>query len=289
MKNIMVSVDFWDTLVRADSNGDKRTEARMNALREVSRRYGLEPTDEAVRQARLHVSRGFDEEWFGRQRTQTTGELVQGMLNALAIPAKPAEADELTEAFRESLFLGPPELAPGIKEALTNISMYFRMAIISDTMFSPGSVIRRYLEQMDVLRFFDAFAFSDELDVSKPHRKAYETVLKATGSSPGHSWHVGDMLKTDIRGAKAMGMKAILYTGFSGGVDAVSGGEMGADESKSNSIKSTSSISASGNSANSKPAGSEGKNNGLQENLPEPDFVCATWDNVADILISELV
>jgi putative hydrolase of the HAD superfamily len=275
MNNTMVSVDFWDTLVRADSNGDKRTEARMNALREVSRRYGMEPTDEAIIEARRHVSRAFDEEWFGRQRTQTTGELVHGMLNALAIPAKPAEVDDLTEAFRESLFLGPPELAPGIQEALANLSMYFRLAIISDTMFSPGSVIRRYLEQVDVLRFFDAFAFSDELGVSKPHPKAYETVLKATGSDPEHSWHVGDMLKTDIRGAKAMGMQAILYTGFSGGVDAVAGGKMGA--------------AASGNSADSKPAGSDGKNNGLQQNLPEPDFVCATWDNVADILISELV
>ena len=244
----MVSVDFWDTLVRADSNGEKRTEARMNAIRTVSQRYGMEPTDEAIRNAREHVSRTFDEEWFGRQRTQTTRELVQAMLDLLTIPAKPAEVDDLTEAFRESLFLGPPELAPGVREALANISLYYRLAIISDTMFSPGSVIRRYLDQMDVLHHFEAFAFSDELGVSKPNRKAYETVLRKTGADPARSWHVGDMLKTDITGAKAVGMQAILYTGF-------------ADVNKSVDSSSTKAT---------------------------PDYECKSWENMADILISEV-
>jgi len=269
MNNSLVSVDFWDTLVRADSNGEKRTEARIYALREVSRRYDKEPTDEAIRQARAHVSRAFDEEWFGKQRTQSTRELVQGMLDALAIPANPAEVDDLTEAFRESLFHGPPEPAEGVKEALANISIYFRLAIISDTMFSPGSVIRRYLDQLDILQYFDAFAFSDEVGVSKPHRKAFETVLKATNARPEHSWHVGDMMKTDIRGAKSLGMHAILYTAFSGGTD----------------------IGSSSDPDSNKRllADSNGKAIGSTENLPSPDFVSPSWENVADILISELV
>ncbi|TVQ68996.1 MAG: HAD family hydrolase [Balneolaceae bacterium] len=269
MKNTMVSVDFWDTLVRADSNGEKRTEARINALREVSRRYEKEPTEEAIREARAHVSRAFDDEWFGKQRTQSTRELVQGMLDALAIPAKPVEVDDLTEAFRESLFQGPPELAEGIKEALASISIYFPLAIISDTMFSPGSVIRRYLDQMDVLQYFDAFAFSDELGVSKPHRKAFETVLKATDARPERSWHVGDMLKTDIRGAKKLGMHAILYTGFSGGADTDS-----PSDPDSNRRLLTD---------------SNGRAISPSDDLPSPDFVCASWENVSDILISELV
>jgi len=223
MTNTMVSVDFWDTLVRADSNGEKRTEARINALREVSRRYDKEPTDEAIRQARLHVSRVFDDEWFGKQRTQSTRQLVQGMLDAIAIPAKPGEVDDLTEAFRESLFLGPPELAEGVKE----------------------------------------------LGVSKPHRKAFETVLKATDARPERSWHVGDIMKTDIKGAKALGMHAILFTGFSGGVDTDS-----PSDPDSNKRLLTN---------------SKGNASSPSEDLPSPDFVCASWENVADILISELV
>ncbi len=265
----MVSVDFWDTLVRADSNGEKRTQARMKALRTVSRRYDKEPTDEAIIEARRHVSRAFDEEWLGKQRTQSAAELVQAMLNVLAIPAKPVEVDELTEAFRESLFEGPPQLAEGVHEALANLSLYLHLSIISDTMFSPGSVIRRYLDQQGVLQYFDAFAFSDETGVSKPHRKAFETVLQATGARPEDSWHVGDMLKTDIRGAKSLGMHAILYTGFAG-------------------VNKTAETPDPDSNQRLTP-GTYGLTNGQVDNMPEPDFVCASWENVADILISELV
>ena len=242
MINKMVSVDFWNTLVDADKNGEKRTDARMQALRSVARQHGMDLGDDAIRQAREEVSRIFDEEWYGRQRTQTTDELVRGMVRVLGIPAAPAQIDELTEAFRQSLFLGPPPLAGGVKESLEAISTYYSLAIISDTMFSPGSVIRTYLDQMGVLKYFQAFAFSDELGVSKPHKKSFETVLKATGAQLSGSWHVGDMLQTDIAGAKSIGLRSILYTGFS------------TPDSRESSA----------------------------------DYNCATWENVADILISEL-
>ncbi len=251
MNKKMVSVDFWNTLVKADSNADKRAQARMNAVRDLARYHGMKLTDEAIRHSREQLSRAFDEEWFGRQRTQTTEYLAREMIRLLAIPASPKEIDELADFFRESLFLGPPEPAEGIKEALETLSNYYHLSIISDTMFSPGSVIRKYLDHLEVLSFFDAFAFSDELGVSKPHSKAYETVLNATGARPERSWHVGDMLKTDIKGARAVGMKCILYTGFS-------------DQDTSR------------------------DNNNHNNGSPEADFECKTWDAVADILISEL-
>lgn len=252
MNNNLVSVDFWDTLVRADSNGEKRSEVRMKAVRTLSRRYGKEPTEEAIQNANEHISRAFDEEWFSRQRTQSTEELARSMLDLLAIPANPAEVADLAEAFCESLFLGPPELAPEVKEALAGISIYYRMAIVSDTMFTPGSVIRRYLDQMGILHHFEAFAFSDEVGVSKPHPKAYEKVLRETGADAARSWHVGDMLRTDITGARAMGMKCILYTGISGDSD----------------TKRTKSKDSSADAS--------------------PDYSSDSWENVADILISEL-
>lgn len=211
----MVSVDFWNTLVKAETNGDIREEARIKAIREVARRYGREPDDDAIREARKIVTRAFDEEWIGRQRTLTTAELVRGMLNALAVPASAAERDELAEVYRESFFPGAPDLADGVEEALESIRRYYTLTIISDTKFSPGSVLKRYLDMKGLLRYFDAFAFSDELDVSKPHPKAYKSVLTATNGKPEKSWHIGDMQRTDVMGAKAVGMKAILYTGVS--------------------------------------------------------------------------
>lgn len=242
MNSKMVSVDFWNTLVHADTNGEKRHEARMKALRRLAREYEKELTDEAIQNARREVSSAFDAEWFDNQRTKTTRELVGKMLEVLAIPARPEEMDELAEAFRESLFSGPPALAEGLKPALANLAMYYDLAIISDTMYSPGATIKRYLEQQDILHYFSAFAFSDEVGVSKPHVKAYRTVLDALQASPENSWHVGDLQRTDITGAKSAGMKAVLYTGIS------------------------------------------------DTDRPEntADYVCDTWEAIADILVSEI-
>ncbi|MDG5767490.1 HAD family hydrolase [Balneolales bacterium ANBcel1] len=215
MNNRMVSIDFWNTLVDAGSNGEQRQKMRLDAVRDISNRHGMVPSDAAIQQANEAVTRRFDAEWIDRQRTLTTAELVRHMLEALKVPATPAEQSELVEAFMESFFAGPPKPAEGVDKALAEISSYYHLAIISDTRFSPGSVLRRYLEKLDLIRYFSAFAFSDELGVSKPHPTAYSHVLEATSSRPASSWHIGDMQRTDIEGAKAMGMKSILYTGFS--------------------------------------------------------------------------
>lgn len=214
MKNPMVSIDFWNTLVCHRSNGVNRTQARIRGLRSIARIYDKNPTEEQIQQARQAVSQAFDVEWLGNHRTLTTEELVRGMLAHLNIPAREKHIEELTATFQESLFEGPPEPAPGIKEALEELSRYYRIGLISDTMFSPGTMLRKYLDQIDLLQYFDAFAFSDELGVSKPHPKPYRHVLQSTNSDPALSWHVGDIHQTDIIGAKNMGMGAILYVGL---------------------------------------------------------------------------
>lgn len=239
----MVSVDFWNTLVHADSNGEARHQARMNAVRELAGRYDRTLTDNAVKQARKRVEERFQHEWLNNQRTQTTDELVSGILQELNIPANNQEQKHITEAFRESLYDGPPLIAQGAREALAALGQYYRLSIISDTMFSPGEVIREYLRRENLLEHFDAFAFSDEIGVSKPHRLAYETVLSHTGASARHSWHVGDLQQTDIKGAQNMGMRAILYTG----------------------ISATAQIDSTAN------------------------YVCESWEAVADILVSEIL
>ncbi len=214
MKNSMVSIDFWNTLVCHRSNGVNRTQARIRGLRSIARIYDKNPNEEQIQQARKAVSQAFDVEWLGNQRTLTTEELVRGMLVHLNIPAQEKHIEELTATFQESLYEGPPEPAPGIKKALEELSRYYRIGLISDTMFSPGTILRKYLDQIGLLQYFDAFAFSDEMGVSKPHPKPYRYVLQSTGADPALSWHVGDIQQTDIVGAKSMGMGAVLYTGF---------------------------------------------------------------------------
>ncbi|MDX1671390.1 MAG: HAD family hydrolase [Balneolaceae bacterium] len=212
----LVSVDFWNTLVKAETGGKKRREVRYEALCKVADSYIDRLPKQEVEEASRLASEKFNNVWFEEQRTPTTEELISDILNTLGIPATQQELDFLEEQFQQSLLEGPPEIAEGVREVLPELREKYSLALISDTMYSPGKVIRSYLETENLIDYFSSFVFSDEEGYSKPNPKAYHKVLEETNSRADRSYHVGDLLVTDIRGAKNVGMKAILFTGISG-------------------------------------------------------------------------
>lgn len=137
-----------------------------------------------------------------------------GILDHLQIPATEQEQKYLITAFEESLWEGPPNISDGAKEVIPKLAEHHALALISDTMYSPGRVIRKFLEQQDLRNYFQCFVFSDETGISKPHPNAYHRALSKTNSNAEQSWHIGDLVKTDITGAKEVGMQAVLFTAF---------------------------------------------------------------------------
>jgi len=101
----------------------------------------------------------------------------------------------------------------GVKESLELLKSKYKLGIVSDTGFSPGTVLRKLLENNSLISYFDVFSFSDETGVAKPHPKAYLTVLDALGCKPVDALHIGDIEQTDIEGAKKLGMKSIRFNG----------------------------------------------------------------------------
>jgi len=65
-----------------------------------------------------------------------------------------------------------------------------------------------------VLGHFDHWSFSDEVGWYKPAPQIFEHALAGLGGiEPEHAAHVGDLRRTDVAGAKAMGMVAVRYRG----------------------------------------------------------------------------
>lgn len=211
----MVSIDFWDTLVDAAVGGKERRQIRHDALCEISKEYVRDLPSAQIEAATKEASDEFNRIWFNQQRTPGSEELISTILNNLGIPATKLETDYLVKEFEESLLQGRPAILDGAKHTIEALAGEYRITLISDTMYSPGRVIREFLKQHELLDHFDSFLFSDEAGFSKPNPKAFHRMLEDTGCKAEASYHIGDRLNTDIAGAKEVGMQAILFTGIS--------------------------------------------------------------------------
>ena len=210
----MISIDFWNTLVEAETGGEVRRNVRIQAVREVAGKYNDDISTEEYDQAKRTASDKFHRIWLNDHRTPQTIVLVKSILDHLDIPANEKEQAYLVDAFEESLWEGPPQLASGARQIIPKLAVRHPLTLISDTMYSPGRVLRTYLDQLGLKQYFQGFVFSNEIGVSKPDPKAYHEALSATDSTFEQSWHIGDRMDTDITGAKQVGMGAILFTQF---------------------------------------------------------------------------
>ena len=131
---------------------------------------------------------------------------------------KPGEAliARVSDVFSSAILYNPPKLNDGIKDALEALEKDFKLAIVSDTGFSPGKTLRSLLNTESILHFFSAFSFSDETGFSKPSPESFNFAIRQFDGgniTPQECIHIGDNARTDISGAKQLGMRAIHYTG----------------------------------------------------------------------------
>jgi len=208
-----LTLDFWNTMVVARNNGRRRQEQRLEHLVRIVRRYRPEASEETVQTAYREAGRLYDAMWKHQHRTPGASALVHGIWDALGLTIETAHHAETVKVFEDGVLFGPPAFADGFESALAWAAQHYRLGIISDTMFSPGRVIRQLLERQGVLAYFDAFVFSDETGFSKPDVRAFEHAGAALGVAPHEMAHIGDLHRTDVAGARNAGLKAILFTG----------------------------------------------------------------------------
>jgi HAD superfamily hydrolase (TIGR01509 family) len=128
---------------------------------------------------------------------QMSGETMAALLDAYAAPALlvPPMADTTARAALERL------RAQGVA-----------LAIVSNTMRTPGATLRKILDRVGLLACFAHTTFSDEVGVRKPAPEIFALTLRALGVEPAAAVHVGDDPILDVGGARAAGLRAIHVT-----------------------------------------------------------------------------
>jgi putative hydrolase of the HAD superfamily len=117
---------------------------------------------------------------------------------------------ELIDAYTRPARLVPPAVDPGARAAVDTLAgRGYTLALVSNTMRTPGAVLRQVLEGYGLLAFFKDTTFSDEVGVRKPAPEIFARSLRAVGGEAAAAVHVGDDPVLDVEGARAAGMRAI--------------------------------------------------------------------------------
>lgn len=154
---------------------------------------------------------------WSRHRDVPVGDHVRAILAALD-PALPRRVTAeimtlLVDAYSRPALQVPPAVDHGALGALATLSERgYTLAVVSNTMRTPGATLRKLLERYGLLGCFKHTTFSDEVGVRKPDPEIFALTLRAVGGEAAAAVHVGDDEILDVQGAHAAGMRAIQVT-----------------------------------------------------------------------------
>ena len=214
-----ITFDLWDTLVIDDSDEAKRVEQGLRSKFD-ERRHLLwealnttEPIElETVRLAYNVGDAAFNKVWKEQHITWHIAERLRVILNGLGRELPDELFNAVVRAHEEMEVDIPPDAMPDAVPVLERLARRYKLCIVSDAIVSPGSCLRRLLENHGLAKFFNGFAFSDEVGHSKPHRSMFESAAGQLGVEISEMLHIGDRDHNDVKGPQQLGMKAILFT-----------------------------------------------------------------------------
>jgi len=203
-----VTFDCWNTLlVEADWHEAhrRRVEALLHAAREAG---ALVEFDSA--------STAFDRAWQRHidlwvEGVATGARQVAGWaMHELGALAHGAVFELLVAHFENASHSSRVIPLDGAVETVAELARAgVPMALICDTGLTPGRVVREHLARLGLLSGLRAQLFSDEVGVPKPDARIFRAALEALGAGAVGTFHVGDLRRTDVAGARGVGMASV--------------------------------------------------------------------------------
>jgi len=204
----VVTFDCWNTLLHETDwtvAHARRVEQLRNAASEAGRVV-----------ARDDAERAFDGAWgrhmdlWGQGVASGAREVAQWSLADLGLGESHPALEHLVLSFEEASHSSHVTALEGARETLAALDRAgVPCSLVCDTGLTPGRVVRRHLDREGLLSSLSVESFSDEVGVPKPDRRAFVAALEPLSADPACALHVGDLRRTDVAGARALGMTSI--------------------------------------------------------------------------------
>lgn len=202
-----VTFDLWFTLLC----GREYTEYRIDLLSKFLAKEGFLKNRDLIKEQYLAANDYYTVVKKKENRHISAAERLEYILNNLDINLKDESKHILTKHLEDAIFIDPPPLIDDARKVSKSLYKKYRIGLICDSGFTPGRILRKVLKNHNVLKYFNCTVFSDEVGRTKPHTLIFKTTALKLQVKESEVMHVGDLLETDIAGAKSVGMKTVWF------------------------------------------------------------------------------
>ena len=214
-------MDCWGTLLLDGPGSDDRYQRqRLHGIQTILARTGVTVSQGDLDRAYIESGRWLARIWQYR-RDVPVSEHVTAVLDAL----DPELADclpsgivaELRDAYASPALRVPPAADAGAGAALEELrARGLVLGLVSNTMRTPGAVLRQIFDRVGLLAPFRVLTFSDECGIRKPDPEIFFLTLRQLGVAPEEAVHVGDDPVLDVEGARDARMHGVIQVSADG-------------------------------------------------------------------------
>ncbi len=209
-----VTFDLWQTLLLDTPETLRRARlGRIRGVYDILRGQGVSLEMAQVEAAYEGMAGRLEQLWSSQRDVGSPGQvrfLLEHLGLAESVPPEGPLMDTLEEAYSFPILSALPVVNDGAREVLARLRAGgIELGLVCNTGRTSGRMLRLVLARLGLASLLSVLTFSDEVGLRKPHPEIFRRTLAALDVAPGEAAHVGDDARTDIAGARGIGMRAI--------------------------------------------------------------------------------